>query len=401
MYSVYIPYKSYIKGDEHNMKKQFRIFFSIFCASILLTSCGSKGTENNSNKSPEKSSKQYKLEAVKPKAYSSIKGLTLEPGSTISIIGRYSDDSYWKEVEKGAKQAVADLNEALGYKGSNKIKLTYCAPSIRDDVDGQVNLLDQELDRTPSAIAIATIDATACSIQFDLAAENGIPIVTFDSGNDYQHIASHVSTDNLKATQIAAENLAESIDKKGEVLVFTQDSISTTATTRLNGFVDTIETNYPDISVAKVYHFDKLQEMAQIISDEEKASSENSEKAREPEDISQEDVVAYLLEKHPDVKGIYATNLDTTQLVAKVVKDSDLKNVKMVGFDGGQEQIKLLNEDILEGIVIQNPFGMGYATVVAAARVSLGLGNESFVNTGHLWVTKKNMTSKKIKNLLY
>jgi len=304
-------------------------------------------------------------------------------------------------VEKGAKQAIADLNSSLGYKGSDKIKLTYCAPSVRDDVNAQVNLLDQELDRAPSAIGIATIDATACSIQFDLAAENGIPIVTFDSGNDYQHIASHVSTDNLKATQVAAENLAEAIDKSGEILVFTQDSISTTATTRLNGFLEVIEANYPDISIAEVYHFDKLEEMAQIISAEEKADIENIDNAREPEDISHEDVVSYLLKKHPDVKGIYATNLDTTQLVAEVVKDADLTDVTFVGFDGGQEQMKLLEEGLLEGVIIQNPYGMGYAAVIAAARVSLGLANESFVDTGYVWVTKKNMTSKKTKYLLY
>lgn len=383
------------------MKKRSRILFSLFCVSILLASCGNKETGDNSNKAPEKSAEQYKLETIKPKAYSSIKGLSLEPGATISIIGRYSDDSYWKEVEKGAKQAIADLNSALGYKGSDKIKLTYCAPSTRDDVNEQVNLLDQELDRAPSAIGIATIDATACSIQFDLASENGIPIVTLDSGNDYQHIASHVSTDNLKATQVAAENLAEEIGKKGEILVFTQDSISTTATTRLNGFLETLETNYPEITVAEVYHFDKLQEIAQIISDEEKANSENLEKVREPEDISHEDVVSYLLEKHPDVKGIYATNLDTTQLVAKVLKDSDSKEISFVGFDGGQEQIKLLENGVLKGVIVQNPFGMGYAAVVAAARVSLGLANESFVDTGYIWVTKENMTSKKIKNLLY
>ena len=385
------------------MKKQFHMLTSILCISTLLVSCGTKSPGGNSNpgKESEKSTTEYKLEAIKPKAYSSLKGLSLEPGETISIIGRHSGDSYWKEVETGAKQAVADLNEALGYKGSNKIKLNYSSPAVRDDVNGQVNLLDQELDRSPIAIGIATIDATACEIQFDLASENGIPIVTFDSGNDYQHIASHISTDNLEATKTAAEELAKSIEGAGEIVVFSQDSISTTATTRTNGFVDFLKENYPDISVVEVYRFDELEKIATEISTAEKENPIEGAEPREVADITQEDVIEYLLKKHPDLKGVYATNLDTTQLVAKVMKKAEMTNLKIIGFDGGKEQVKLLENGTLDGIIVQNPYGMGYAAVVAAVRVSLGLANNSFVNTGYQWVTKKNMNSKKIKPMLY
>ena len=384
------------------MKKRFHILTSILCISALLISCGNpSNTTEKPNKESEKSATEYKLEAIKPKAYRNVKGLSLEPGATISIIGRYAGDSYWKEVEEGAKQAVADLNKALGYKGSNKIRLSYSSPAIRDDVNGQVNLLDQELDRAPIAIGIATIDATACEIQFDLASENGIPIVTFDSGNDYQHIASHVATDNLEATKMAAEKLASAIDNSGEIVIFSQDSISTTATTRLNGFMDVIKEKYPDISIVDVYRFDELEKIATEISNAEKEPPTDGKEPREVADITQEDVVEYFLKKHPDLKGIYATNLDTTQLVAKVIKKVDLTNLKFVGFDGGKEQVKLLENGTLEGIIVQNPYGMGYAAVVAAVRVSLGLANNSFVNTGYLWVTKENMNSKKIKPMLY
>lgn len=385
------------------MKKRLKSVIGVVCLSLALGACAGSGQNNPTNNPSknEKSSTQYKLDALRPSAYSSVKGLSLEPGSYISIIGRHSDDSYWKEVESGAKQAIDDMNNLLGYKGADKIKLTYCSPSIRDDVNEQVNILDQELDRYPSAIAIATIDATACKIQFDLASENGIPIVTFDSGNDYHHIAAHVSTDNLKATQTAAGKLGALMEGAGELAIFVQDSVSTTAQTRLNGFVETIATDFPDISVVHVYHMDQLSTMAQTIADEQNASLTEGDALVNPEDISQEDVVKYVIKKYPELKGIYATNLDTTQLVAKVLKNEKKKDLKFVGFDGGEEQLKLLENGMLDGLITQNPYGMGYATVVAAARVSMGLGNESFVDTGFGWVTQKNRTSNKIKYLLY
>lgn len=384
------------------MKRKTRLIIAILCCALTLSACASN--QNNKHTDPLGTSintTKTKLDVLRPAAYSSVEGLSLEPGSSISIIGRYSGDSYWKEVAAGAKQAVADLNALLGYKGEDKIRLEFSAPEVRDDVDEQVNLLDEELNRFPVAIGIAAIDTTACMIQFDLASENNIPIVTFDSGSNYQHIASHIATDNIAATQTAATQLAYAVEEQGEIAVFVQDSISMTATQRMQGFLDTIAAKFPNISVVHVYQFDKLDDMRQTIINEKNAALAEGEEALQPEDISQEDVIQYIIEKYPNLKGVYATNLDTTQAVAKVLNKMKKDNLKFVGFDGGNEQMKLLKDGKVDGLVIQNPYGMGYATVVAAIRVSLGFGNESFVNSGYTWVTKANMDSEEIKGMLY
>ncbi len=386
-------------------KKIISVVAALLSVSLCFTACsgGSKKEQNKpaTNTNTEKDAVQSKLEVLKPTAYSSVDGLALQPGSYVSIIGRFSGDSYWKEVEAGAKKAIADLNSALGYKGDDKIKLTYSAPETRDDVNEQVNILDEELARYPIAIGIAAIDTTACTIQFDLASENGIPIITFDSGSDYQNVGSHIATDNLAATKTAAAQLAYAIDETGEIAVFVQDSISMTAKQRLQGFLDTITSDFPNISVVNVYHMDQLDTIRQTIVEEKNTALAEGEEPLVAENLTQEDVVTYILEKYPNLKGIYATNLDTTQLVAGVLKKAERTDLKFVGFDGGEEQMELLRDGTLHGLVIQNPFAMGYATVVAAARVSLGLGNESVVDSGYTWVTTENMHTKEIKKMLY
>ncbi len=386
------------------MKKRFRVISVFLCLCLLLVACGQKPGNNNPStdlNQEEKTPEAYKLEALRPTAYSTIAGLSLEPGATISIIGRYSGNSYWKEVEKGARKAVEDLNNLLGYKGADEIKLSYSAPEISDDVDGQVNLLDEELARYPLAIGIATIDSSACKIQFDLASENSIPIVTFDSGNEYQHIAAHVATDNLEAAKTATHKLAAAMEKDGEVAIFVQDSVSTTAKQRLQGFLDTVQTSYPEISVVNVYHMDQLAAMQKTIADVKNASLQAGEQMLKPETVTQEDVVRYVLEQFPNLKGIYTTNLEATQLVGNVLSELKITDLNFVGFDGGKEQMKLLENNVLDGIILQNPYGMGYATVVAAIRTTLGLPNESFVNSGYTWVTAINMEDKEIKPMLY
>ena len=385
------------------MKKKFAFITTILCLSLVLGGCtnGKTNDKNTDKTNGQETITQNKLSIIRPNAYSNVNDLILEPGSCISIIGRYANDSYWEEVENGAKQAVADLNAMLGYKGDQKIKLVYSAPEVRDDVNEQVNILDEELNRYPNAIGIASIDTTACMIQFDLAAENSIPIVTFDSGSDYQHVASHIATDNLEAAKTAATQLAYAMEEEGEVAVFVQDSVSMTGKNRLQGFLDAIENAFPNISVVNIYRFDELNTMRQTIAAERNAILTEKEETVDPDTITQEDVVTYILEKNPNLKGIYTTNLDTTQLVANVLKKLERVDLKVVGFDGGDEQLELLENDVLEGLIVQNPYGMGYATVIAAARVSLGLANESFVNTGYTWVTKDNMNKKEIEAMLY
>lgn len=70
------------------------------------------------------------------------------------------------------------------------MKVAFNAPDTADNVDDQVNLLDEELDRYPVAVGISIVDLQACQVQFDLATDSEIPIVTFDSGSDYQGVAA-------------------------------------------------------------------------------------------------------------------------------------------------------------------------------------------------------------------
>lgn len=117
--------------------------------------------------------------------------------------------------------------------------------------------------------------------------------------------------------------------------------------------------------------------------------------------MTQEDAVKYILEKHPDVKGIYTTNETTAKLVLSVLEELDGNDVKVVSFDGGKEQLERLEEGSLDGLIVQNPYGIGYATVVACARAILSQGNEAEVNAGFTWVTRDNMDSEAIQKMMY
>lgn len=406
------------------MKKRWSILSAVLCVALLTGGCGT-GSKNDagtgkeqtfSHETREGNEHQSNLDVLQPSAYGNVQGLNLEKGSSISIIGRGSSSAYWKAVQEGAKQAVADINTNLGYKGNDKVKLVYSAPETENDVDDQVNILDEELARCPVAVGIAAVDSGACEVQFDLAAENGIPIVAFDSGTDYQNIVSMIDTDNTTAAATAASKLCNSIGESGQILVIAHDSKSTSSEEREQGFVQEVEKNDPNVTVAEIWHLDDLDAISKEINADssEKNSQETADNVQKAEEenadsrdtqTAQQDAIKYLLEKYPDVKGIFATNETVADLVVNVLDSMDKTTgedrIKVVSFDGGEDQMKLLEDGKIDGLIVQNPYGIGYATVVACARAVLGQGNEATVSTGYTWVTKDNMNKDSIKKMLY
>ncbi|EJW93108.1 periplasmic binding protein/LacI transcriptional regulator, partial [gut metagenome] len=60
--------------------------------------------------------------------------------------------------------------------------------------------------------------------------------------------------------------------------------------------------------------------------------------------------------------------------------------MKVIGFDSGSKQMTAVKDGVEYGFLSQNPYGMGYATVIAGIRADMGLENDVFINTGYQWI---------------
>ena len=385
------------------MKKRWMTITAVVMATtFMICACGKQQETTFTGKETEEPTYQGNLNAISPAAYNNVEGLNLEPGTYISIIGKDDSSSYWTNVKKGVMQAADDLNKELGYKGSDKIKVTYNAPAKSEDIDEQVNILDEELSRYPDAVGIASIDSAACSVQFDLATANGIPIISLDSGNEYKGIQCIVKTDNEDAARTGAYKLANEIGNEGQVILVVHDSNSETAKERAKSFEEEIKNNYPSVSIVETIYCDKLDDLKKKIAVEKDPNiSEDLQKAA-VEKMTDDEVMQYYLEKYPDLKGVFGTNESSTIFALEALQKTELAGkVALVGFDISEEQTAAIKNGEIAGLVVQNPFGMGYASVVAAARTVLQSGNEAVVDTGYIWVTKDNLEDESIQNMLY
>lgn len=395
------------------MKVGKRIIAGFLCCLILLSGCtleeeGRTPVSIDKNNKKEDSA-QSKLNALQPHAYGNIQGLTLDPGVTISLIGRGEKTAYWSAIKSGAQAAVDELNQNLGYKGDDKIKLSYSGADSENDVDDQVNILDEELARYPIAVGIALADSSASQVQFDLAEDNGIPVVAFDSGTDHKNVVCMVDTDNKEAAITAARKLCDAIADSGEILMFVHDSSSTSAQGREEGFKDALANEHAGVVIGDICHLDDLSAVkreiaqAQNIEDQEQDEEEREEAIQAAIDkLTQKDVIKYIFETHPEARGVYTTSETAAEAVLEVLETFENKDeYKIVGFDGGEQQLKRLKEGKITGLIVQNPYGIGYATVVACARAAMGEGNEAVVDAGFTWVTAKNLEEEAIQNMMY
>lgn len=369
-----------LEQERKTMKSRYRKVTALLLLTAILGGCAAREEYTGGQVTaevPEVTAEQAKLNMIQPNAYNNVNGLDLEPGSYISILGRSGSGAYWEEIKKGMNQAVEDINTLLEYEGSDKVKATYNAADTPDNVDEQVNILDEELARYPVAVGIALSDASACEVQFDLAAENGIPVVAFDSGSDYQGLMSTVSTDNDAAAREAASRMAEDMEDTGSVLILVDNSKAKAEMVRESAFRDEMQSQHPGITIAETCYLDQL----------------------ETTDPDTDPMEAFLAQ-YPDITGIFAVSSDAVSCALELSDAMDTDPV-IVGFDAEEDEISALSEGQISGLIVQNPYGMGYASVVAAARAALGQGNEAVVNTGYLWVDAQNLKTEEVQRILY
>jgi ribose transport system substrate-binding protein len=80
-------------------------------------------------------------------------------------------------------------------------------------------------------------------------------------------------------------------------------------------------------------------------------------------------------------------------------KKSDDK-INIVGFGSDEKLVKFLQQDVITGLVVEDPFRMGYESVKIALAASKGEQVPATIDTGGTLVTKANMSSARSQELL-
>lgn len=251
---------------------------------------------------------------------------------TIAVIPKGNAHLFWQSVHAGAMKAARE----------NQVDVVWNGPATETDYGGQLQIADAMINRHVDAIALAPIDRKAMVSVVDRAADANIPMVIFDSGVDTERFVSRVATDNYKAGEMAAERMGKILNGKGKVFIVAVQPGAASTEAREKGFEDTVQKRFPGIAIV-----DKRFGLAEI------AKSLT--------------VTENMLTAHPDVNGIFASNESSTMGAAQALRGR-AGQIKLVGFDWSPTLLGDLESGLIDSLVVQNPFEMGYQAVTTAVR---------------------------------
>lgn len=248
---------------------------------------------------------------------------------TIVFIPKSTDVTYWLFLRKGATDKAKELGYTLDYQGV----------ATEADVAGQVNLVNNIVATKPAGILLAATDARALQPAVENGIKAGIPIVMVDSGIEDKTIPiANITTDNFDGAYRAGLLLADMIGGKGKVANIGITAGSQTGRERSDGFIEAMK-NFPNIQVLPVQW-----------TNAEAATAMN--------------IATDLLNANPDLVGFYSAAAPMAVGIAQALKAKGLdKKVKLITFDPSPEVLPLFEEGVINAIIAQDPYQMGYRGV--------------------------------------
>jgi ribose transport system substrate-binding protein len=113
---------------------------------------------------------------------------------------------------------------------------------------------------------------------------------------------------------------------------------------------------------------------------------------------------AAVIQANPDLAGIFGTNLFSAQGAATAVREAGKQGqVKVVGFDAGPQQVQDLKQEVVDVLIAQHPYDIGYQAVQMAVQylTTKQAPPEKVVGTGYTVVTRDNLNDPEVARYLY
>ena len=108
-----------------------------------------------------------------------------------------------------------------------------------------------------------------------------------------------------------------------------------------------------------------------------------------------------VLTSHSDLTGLFASNESSTVGAVHAIRQRNLAGkVTLVGFDATSDLVQNVREGAIDSLVLQNPFKMGYEGVKTIVDKIGGKQPERRIDTGVELLTKENVDTAEMQELI-
>lgn len=288
-----------------------------------------------------------------------------EPYSIIFISKTIDESDFWTQLIDGTKAAAREYG----------VDLSVRAPESEEDYKMQIELIEKAIAERPDAIVLTPASFTETTPLARKIVDNGIRLILLDSDINERVEECKISTDNIKAGRLQGSYVREILKPDSRIAVIAHVKNSSTAIEREKGLREGLG--------------EEQEKIVDVV-----FCDSNYDKAYQ--------LMLGVLEKHPDVDVVVGLNEYSAVGAARAIVDKGLAGkISFVGFDSSLEEIKMLEAGIFQGMVIQNPFKMGYLGVENAVRVLNGEDVPETIDSGSVLITRDNMYLDENQELLF
>jgi ribose transport system substrate-binding protein len=289
---------------------------------------------------------------------------------TVAIIVKDTTSFYWQTVLAGARKAGQDLG----------VNVAEFGVQTESDANGQIGLLKTAVASHPAAIVIAPAQSPALAGPIDEAARN-VKVIGIGSAADSKAMTSVLATDNVNVGRIAADALAAAItktygDTEGNIVIITSMPGVAALDRRAEGFKAVLAARYRALAIV-------------------------ADKIGDGKPMTVADTMKDLIAHTADLRGVFVSDPAMTQAVGQAVAESNSGDkINVVGVGADEKLVKLLADDTVAGLVVEDPYRIGYDGIKTALAASRGEPVPAHVDIGATLVTKSNMSSARSRELL-
>ena len=248
----------------------------------------------------------------------------------IAVLLKTLANPFWVDMQEG----VLEEAERLG------VEVDVFAVAQEGDAEEQLRLFENVIAREYDGIAFAPITPVNLIPVISKANDLGIPVVNLDERVPFNtlrdrgaYVYSFVTTNNVLVGEQAAEFVIQKLGPEGgKVAVIEGMAGNVSGDDRRDGFTNRIkqEANF-EVVASQPANWDRTQAL---------------------------NVATNILNRHPDLKAIYACN-DTMALGALRAVENLGMDVIVVGTDGVPEAVEAVKEGRLAATIAQDPAMIG------------------------------------------
>ena len=212
------------------------------------------------------------------------------------------------------------------------------------------------------AIALAPGDPNAFAPIVDEAIKSGVPVVFVDT-NGINEGVTFIGTNNMNGAELAAKFICDKTPKGSDVAILTGIESQSTALLRRDGAIKGFKNCGLNIVATQTAEWDTA-------------------KGRS--------VTESIILKNPNIKAIFASNDNMGLGAMQALKDADMNDVVVVGFDATPDAATSILKGEMTATIAQFSYNMGAYGVKYALELANGGSIDPNIDTGTQLVTKEN-----------